>query len=92
MASSDAATRPSLLDDWWKFLPLLILIAMAILSFAKVAEQVKLSFSCERHLGAFSNAFSIAFDINRTDCRLSGVEDSPTIHLWEVPPYVGIDW
>jgi hypothetical protein len=67
-------------------------VLMGLLSVAVVAEQAQPHFPCDRHSGAFSNEVSSDFDIDRLDCHVSSVRNSPTIQFWSVPPYVGITW
>jgi hypothetical protein len=62
------------------------------LSAAVAVERLGPPIRCERHAGAFSNDFSIDFDIDRLDCRIPWVARSPTMHVWGVAPYVGLDW
>lgn len=72
----------------WAWLVLLGLV----LAVPAVAEQTGLPISCERHQGGFGRGFSPDFDIDRTDCRISSIKDSPTVQFWDVPPYVGARW
>ena len=62
------------------------------MTFVSAAELIHTPISCEQHQGAFSNGFSPAFDIDRIDCRMSWIKNSPTIRFWKVRPFVGIKW
>jgi hypothetical protein len=91
MASIAASARPKSFGALSKVWPWLVLLGL-VLTVAAVAEQTGSPISCERHQGAFSKGFSLGFDIDKTDCRISSIKDSPTIQFWDVPPYVGVRW
>ena len=92
MAIADIAARPRL-DPLSKRLRLLVLLGL-LMPVAVVLASVEAPspLSCKYHPGPFDNSFSVQFDISRVDCRSAWLKDSPTIHLWGVPPYVGIEW
>jgi len=70
-----------------RFILLCGLVLMALnVSFARVTDSFQFPISCEHHEGSFSTDFSIDFDINRVDCRMSWVRKSPTFHFWSVSP------
>jgi len=76
-----------------KLTALLALIGFALI-FVATAEKAgsPSSVSCEHHNGAFDKGFSADFDIDRTDCRIPSIKNSPTVGFWGVLPYVGVRW
>jgi hypothetical protein len=90
MASIDVTALPRPSDARSKLLALLVLVGLV--AFVMVAELTQSPISCKRRDGAFSNAFSPAFDINSVECRASWIKNSPTIEFWGVSPYVGVKW
>jgi len=70
----------------------IFILAWLGLTLVSAAQPTQSPISCQWHRGAFSNAFSPAFDINSLDCRMSGIKDSPTVRFWSVYPFVGIKW
>jgi hypothetical protein len=89
MALTDiVARRPhplSRLLAWITLLGLAIAVAAAL-------AQARAPVSCKYHRGSFSDDFTPDLDINRVNCRSPWSERSPTLHLWAVPPCVGIEW
>jgi hypothetical protein len=75
-----------------RVLTLLLLLCLGVVSWAVVGTMISPPISCQGRAGAFSNAFSVSFDINRVDCHIHRQHWSPTVHFWDVSPYVGIDW
>jgi hypothetical protein len=88
MTSSGVFDRHRYVDA--RQLYLLFIVVIVGLSFAMISELSHSPVSCEHHEGAFSNDFSPDFDINRTDCRISGIENFSALQFWGVSPYVGI--
>ncbi len=76
------ATRPS---------SLLLLVALGFVSFACVSDDAKIPIACKFHAGAFTNDFTTDFDISSLGCHVEGLEQSPTLRFWAVPPYVGVE-
>jgi hypothetical protein len=74
-----------------RFLRFLLLMVMG-LTFCIAVERAGLRWEWKVHHGAFSNGFSPAFDISRLEIRLPAVKSFPTILVWGVPPYVGLEW
>jgi len=102
MALTDTvAGRPHPLSkhaSWlrWRY-PLSIVLALMVLAglarpVAAVLAQTQSPVSCKLHQGEFGNDLSTDFDISRIDCRSAWMKDSPTLHIWGVSPYVGIEW
>jgi hypothetical protein len=80
----DPVTRRRLLR-----LPFLIAGGLALCA---VAEQAPPWVKWKVHHGAFSNDFSPAFDISRLEIRMPAIKNSPTILVWAVSPYLGLQW
>jgi hypothetical protein len=57
-----------------------------------IAEQAPPLVKWKVHHGAFSNAFSPAFDISRLEISMPAFKSFPTVLVWAVPPYVGLQW
>ena len=76
----------------WRIGALIGPVLLGLMWAAIAAGRLEPPTACERHAGAFSNDFSADFDIDRVDCRIPWTKRSPTMHIWGVPPYVGLDW
>jgi hypothetical protein len=89
--SSIAVDKTSISFDKSSKRWVLWLIAFGV-SVALIATQAKSSVSCEFHKGSFDESFSVAFDIDRTDCRFTAIKGAPVLQIWRVWPYVGLRW
>jgi hypothetical protein len=66
--------------------------ALVLLTAAICADMFPVPMTCGRHAGAFSNAFSSEFGIDRIECKSAWMTNSPTLLLYAVHPYVAVEW
>jgi hypothetical protein len=57
---------------------------------AVIAHQAPPLLKWKVHHGAFSNDFSPEFDISRLEISMPAFKNAPTILVWAVPPYLGL--
>jgi hypothetical protein len=79
----DQVTRPRLLR-----LAFLITVGLVLCA---VAEQAPPLVESKVHQGDFNNDFLPDFDISRLEISMPASK-SPTLLVWAVPPYVGLQW
>ena len=91
--ASNSIAVAALAPSFHKMSKLWALLIVALgLTVVVAAEAYSPPVSCGRHGGAFSNAFSAAFDIDRLECRANWMKRSPTLNIFGVSPYVSVTW
>jgi hypothetical protein len=73
------------MSKWWAFVNMALLGLTIVTSY----EGFRSPISCER-AGGFGLGFSIDFDVVRTECRVSWMENSPVIAFYGESPYVTV--